>query len=110
MYAANSAARQTCCPRCGAQAGSLCKNAQGQPLMGVHYGRTATSRRAIRAALQYYAGMNLRTKEPGETRHCDHWADARTYADGNRRCAKCGKSVKAVNRRLVLAATEGMSL
>jgi hypothetical protein len=62
MSAAKTAARQTCCPRCGAQPGALCTNAKGERLMGVHYGRTATTRRAIRAALQYYAGMNLRTK------------------------------------------------
>ena len=59
---AKPAPRQIACPRCGAQPGALCTNAKGERLMGVHYGRNATSRRAIRAALMYYAGMNLRGK------------------------------------------------
>jgi hypothetical protein len=58
----NSAARQIRCPRCLASPGALCRNAQGQPLAGVHIERQGSSRRAISAALSYYAGLGLRTK------------------------------------------------
>lgn len=58
----NSATHQSRCPRCGAPSGSGCRNAEGQPLNGVHIERQATSRRAIRAALAYYAGMKLRNR------------------------------------------------
>lgn len=58
----NSAARQIRCPHCQAAAGSRCLNAQGSPLVGVHIQRQGSSRKAIRAAIAYYAGLNLRTK------------------------------------------------
>lgn len=59
----NNAPRQIRCPRCKAGPGSLCRNGEGQPLNGVHIERQGSARSAIHAALSYYAGMGLRTKE-----------------------------------------------
>jgi len=52
--------RQTRCPRCQSASGAACVNAQGQPLAGVHIEREGSKRKAIRAALAYYAGLGLK--------------------------------------------------
>jgi hypothetical protein len=43
--------------------------------------------------------MGLVTSRPD----CEHVADMRTFADGNRECSKCGAPVKLIGRRLVAA-------
>jgi hypothetical protein len=58
----NSAPRQIRCPRCQAPAGTLCTGKNGAMLIGGHIERQGAGRKAIRAALAYYAGLNLRQK------------------------------------------------
>ena len=48
------------CPHCHAQACSPCRGADGLPLAGVHFQRSTTLRREIRAAIDFYRGMGLK--------------------------------------------------
>ena len=50
------------CPRCNAGQGVPCRNVAGLILVGPHFQRLSSKRRAIQAALSFYAGMNLKTK------------------------------------------------
>lgn len=54
---------QTRCPRCQQGPGQACRNKQGELLDGSHLERTRTARREIRAAIEFYAGMGLKTRD-----------------------------------------------
>lgn len=58
-WSPNAAVR---CPHCSAAPGELCRNRRGEALDGDHIERRGEKRAAIRAALDFYAGMGLRTK------------------------------------------------
>jgi hypothetical protein len=55
------------CPSCKAAQGAPCRNREGLALAGPHIQRLGSKRRAIQAALAYYAGMGLKTRR-GEMR------------------------------------------
>jgi hypothetical protein len=48
------------CPHCNAPAGSPCRGIDGNPLAGVHFQRSTTLRREIRAAIDFYRSMGLK--------------------------------------------------
>jgi hypothetical protein len=50
------------CPSCQAPQGAPCRNREGAVLDGPHFQRLSSKRRAVQAALSFYAGMGLRTK------------------------------------------------
>ena len=54
------------CPRCQAKPGSPCRNAQGELLAGPHIQRRGALRREIRAALAFYDGLGLQTRNQGD--------------------------------------------
>lgn len=67
MSARTSSARRSqsrftaACPHCNAPSGSPCRGADGNQLPGVHFQRATKLRREIRAAIDFYRGMGLKT-------------------------------------------------
>ncbi len=54
---------QTVCSQCLAGRGRPCVDKNGQVMAGVHFQRMTAQRREVRAAINYYAGLNLRTRK-----------------------------------------------